>query len=94
MARQNLMRDENAHLWMEATIIEIVQTTKSSSQTQPWKDWKTAQDAINWAKEQLPHLSQTQLEEHWQKLTPINGKKALVWVEAIQKLQQTQLQQA
>lgn len=94
MARQNLMRDENAHLWMEATIIEIVQTTKSSSQTQPWKDWKTAQDAINWAKEQLPHLSQTQLEEHWQKLTPINGKKALVWVEVIQKLQQTQLQQA
>lgn len=94
MARQNLMRDENAHLWMEATIIEIVQTTKSSSQTQPWKDWKTAQDAINWAKEQLPHLSQTQLQEHWQKLTPINGKKALVWVEVIQKLQQTQLQQA
>ena len=94
MARQNLMRDENAHLWMEATIIEIVQTTKSSSQTQPWKDWKTAQDAINWAKEQLPYLSQTQLQEHWQKLTPINGKKALVWVEVIQKLQQTQIQQA
>lgn len=94
MARQNLMRDENAHLWMEATIIEIVQITKSSSQTQPWKDWKTAQDAINWAKEQLPHLSQTQLQEHWQKLAPINGKKALVWVEVIQKLQQTQLQQA
>ena len=93
MARQNLMRDEGAHLWLEATLIEIVPTT-SSPQTQPWKDWKTAQDAINWAKEQLPHLTQAQLQEDWQKLTPINGKKAAAWVEAIQKLQQTQLQQA
>jgi DNA polymerase-3 subunit gamma/tau len=94
MTRQNLMRDEGAHLWLEATLIEIVPTTKGSPQSQPWKDWKTAQDAINWAKEQLPHLTQTQLQEHWQKLTPINGKKAPAWVEAVQKLQQKQLQQA
>ncbi|MBD2597310.1 DNA polymerase III subunit gamma/tau [Nostoc spongiaeforme FACHB-130] len=94
MARQNLMRDEDAHLWLEATLIEIVPTNKGSHQSQPWKDWKTAQDAINWGKEQLPHLTQAQLQEHWQKLTPINGKKAPAWVEAVQKLQQKQLQQA
>lgn len=91
MARQNLMKDEAANLWLEATFIELAPTNTSY---QPWKDWKTAQDAINWAKEQLPHLSQTQLEEHWTKLTPINGKKAPAWVEAIQKLQQSQLKQA
>jgi DNA polymerase-3 subunit gamma/tau len=93
MARQNLMRDESAHLWLEATFIEIVPTTKSNYQ--PWKDWKTAQDAINWAKEQLPHLSQAQLQEHWQKLTPINGKKAPAWVQLVEKLQtDSQLQTA
>ncbi|WP_232224086.1 DNA polymerase III subunit gamma/tau [Mastigocladopsis repens] len=93
MARQNLMRDESAHLWLEATFIEIVPTTKSNYQ--PWKDWKTAQDAINWAKEQLPHVSQAQLQEHWQKLTPINGKKAPAWVQLVEKLQtDSQLQTA
>ncbi|MFN6559532.1 MAG: hypothetical protein RMY28_006960 [Nostoc sp. ChiSLP01] len=61
IARQNLMRDEDAHLWLEATLIEIVPTNKGSHQSQPWKDWKTAQDAINWGKEQLPHLTQAQL---------------------------------
>ncbi|QDL12710.1 DNA polymerase III subunit gamma/tau (plasmid) [Brasilonema octagenarum UFV-E1] len=86
MARQNLMRDEGAHLWLQATLIEIVSTT-SSPQAQPWKNWKTAQDAINWGKEQLPHLSQAQLQEHWQKLTPINGKKAPAWVQLVEKLQ-------
>jgi DNA polymerase III subunit gamma/tau len=91
MTHQNLMKDEAANLWLEATFIELAPTNTSY---QPWKDWKTAQDAINWAKEQLPHLSQTQLEEHWTKLTPINGKKAPAWVEAIQKLQQSQLKQA
>ncbi len=92
MARQNLMRDESAHLWLEASLIEMVPTTKGIPQ--PWKDWKTAQDAINWAHVQLPHLTQAQLQEHWLHLTPINGKKAPAWVEAVQKLQQTQLQQA
>jgi DNA polymerase III subunit gamma/tau len=85
MARQNLMRDEVAFLWLEASLIELVPAKIRNSQ--PWKDWKTVQDAINWAKEQLPHLSQTQLQEHWQKLTPINGKKAPAWVELVQKLQ-------
>jgi DNA polymerase III subunit gamma/tau len=89
MARQNLMRDEAAHLWLEATLIEIVPTKKNS--LQPWKDWKTPQDAINWAKEQLPQMTQAQLQEHWQELTPINGKRAPAWVEAVQKLQQRQL---
>ncbi|MFQ4144000.1 helix-turn-helix transcriptional regulator [Chlorogloeopsis sp. ULAP02] len=46
------------------------------------------------AVQELPHLTQAQLQEHWQKLTPINGKKAPAWVEAVQKLQQKQLQQA
>ena len=85
MSRQNLMRDPDAaRLWLEATLIEL---SNIKGIKQPWSSWKTVQDAMNWAKEQLPHLSQSELEQYWNDLTPIKGKKARAWVELVQKLQ-------
>ncbi len=93
MSRQQLMRDsEAAKLWLEATLIEL---SNIKGAKQPWTNWKTIQDAINWGKEQLPHLSQSELEMHWNNLTPIKGKKAPAWVQLVQKLQmKSQLQTA
>ncbi|MEC4814428.1 MAG: DNA polymerase III subunit gamma/tau [Scytonema sp. PMC 1069.18] len=85
MSRQNLMRDsEAAQLWLEATLIELSNLKKTK---QPWSRWRTIQDALNWGQEQLPHLSQSELEEHWNSLTPVQGKKAGAWVELVYKLQ-------
>ncbi|MBW4685648.1 MAG: DNA polymerase III subunit gamma/tau [Komarekiella atlantica HA4396-MV6] len=93
MSRQQLMRDsEAAKLWLEATLIEL---SNIKEEKQPWTNWKTIQDAINWGKEQLPHLSQSELERHWNNLTPIKGKKAPAWVQLVQELQmKSQLQTA
>lgn len=93
MSRQHLMRDsEAAKLWLEATIIEL---SNIKGIKQPWSSWKTIQDAINWGKEQLPHLSQSELEIYWRNLTPVNGKLAPAWVQLVQKLQmESQLQTA
>ncbi|GAB1538380.1 hypothetical protein NUACC21_10400 [Scytonema sp. NUACC21] len=85
MSRQNLMRDsEAAQLWLEATLIELSNLKKTK---QPWSRWRTIQDALNWGQEQLPHLSQSELEQHWNSLTPVQGKKAGAWVELVYKLQ-------
>jgi DNA polymerase III gamma/tau subunit len=77
MSRQNLMRDEAAALWLEATIIELTPVKPENSQ--PWKDWKSPKDAIAWGKSNLPHLSQSEVERHWNQLEPVNGKKAGAW---------------
>lgn len=82
MSRQNLMRDEAASLWLEATIIEL--TPVKVENPQPWKDWKSPQDAIAWGKSNLPHLSQSEVEQHWNQLVPVNGKKAGAWVDFVQ----------
>jgi DNA polymerase-3 subunit gamma/tau len=82
MARQNLMRDEAASLWLEATIIEL--TPVKVENPQPWKDWKTPQDAIAWGKSNLPNLSHSEVEQHWNQLMPVNGKKAGAWVDFVQ----------
>jgi DNA polymerase-3 subunit gamma/tau len=83
MSRQNLMRDEAASLWLEATIIEL--TPVKVENPQPWKDWKSPQDAIAWGKSNLPNLSQSEVEQHWNQLAAVNGKKAAAWVEFVQK---------
>jgi DNA polymerase III subunit gamma/tau len=81
MSRQNLMRDEAASLWLEATIIELTPVKVETSH--PWKNWKTPQDAIAWGKSNLPHLSQSEIEQYWNQLVPVNGKKAGAWVDFV-----------
>jgi DNA polymerase III subunit gamma/tau len=95
MSRQSIMRDEAAHLWLSATLIELAAAPPQPKETvQPWKNWETHRDAIRWAAEQLPHLTQSEIYDLWEKVTPINGKKAPAWVKAINSLQTYQPQQA
>ena len=93
MSRQNIMRDEAAHLWLETTFIELSSSPKENN-PKPWSNWKTVQDALNWAKEQLPYLTQSEISDLWEKVTPINGKRAPAWVKAINSLQKLELKKA
>ncbi|MBW4512866.1 MAG: DNA polymerase III subunit gamma/tau [Scytonematopsis contorta HA4267-MV1] len=85
MSRQNMMRDEAAHLWLSATLIELVPPAPVEN-TQPWQNWKNQSCAQIWAAEQLPHLTQNEISDLWEKVAPINGKKAPAWVKAINSL--------
>jgi len=51
-----------------------------------WRSWKTPMDAIEWAHEQLPHLSEKELWQEFNNLSATNGKKALAWVERVNSL--------
>ena len=53
---------------------------------QPWSKWKTPDDALAWGQQQLPHLTEETLQKHWNTLKPVNGKKAVAWVEKINNL--------
>lgn len=55
-------------------------------QSQPWKTWKSEQDAITWAKSQLQHMTDEQLQREFNSLNPANGKKAPAWVERVNAL--------
>ncbi len=63
-----------------------VQIATASSDNPPWTNWKTHADAIGWAQQYLPDMSMESLQKQWDSLTPVNGKKAPVWVEMVQKL--------
>ncbi|MDZ4872105.1 MAG: hypothetical protein CLLPBCKN_001493 [Chroococcidiopsis cubana SAG 39.79] len=51
-----------------------------------WRSWKTPMDAIEWAHEQLPHLSETELWQEFNNLSAVNGKKIPAWVEKVNSL--------
>jgi hypothetical protein len=67
---------------------------------QPWKNkarfeweashskaavWSSSDDAINWAKKQLPDIQRDRLKAEFESLESNNGKKALAWVEYIER---------
>jgi hypothetical protein len=52
---------------------------------EPWANWKTEDDAIAWAAEQLPDVPREKLIAEFEALEPTNGKKAVAWVEQIRK---------
>jgi hypothetical protein len=53
---------------------------------EPWANWKSEDDAITWATQQLPFVSREELEASFAKLTPTNGKKAPAWVAKVQQM--------
>ncbi len=79
-------------LWLEIAILGLLPNAKptvpniASSVTvnPPWSNWKTPADAVSWAHQKLPHLSLEALQEKWNTLMPVNGKKAPVWVQMVQ----------
>ncbi|WP_198126303.1 ATP-binding protein [Amazonocrinis nigriterrae] len=52
----------------------------------PWKLWKSQEDAITWASEQLPDWDIDAIQEEFNELSPNNGKKAIAWVERVNAL--------
>jgi hypothetical protein len=54
--------------------------------TPPWKMWKSEQDAIAWAIEQLPDWDIEEVHAEFDELKTGNGKKAPAWVERVMQL--------
>jgi hypothetical protein len=52
---------------------------------QPWKNWSSSDDALNWAEKQLPDIQRDRLKTEFESLESNNGKKALAWVEYIKR---------
>lgn len=85
-------------LWLEISVLGLLASDQLPASTtsitaiatpdsQPWSNWKTPLDAISWAQQQLPHLSSEALQQQWNTLEPVNGKKAPIWVKTIQDIQ-------
>lgn len=55
---------------------------------QPWKTWKSEEDAIAWATTQLPDIKPELLRQEFDKLSPSNGKKAPAWVQRVMELKE------
>lgn len=57
-------------------------------ETPPWKLWKSPEDAINWASEQLSDWDIDAIQEEFNELSPSNGKKAPAWVDRVMHLKE------
>jgi hypothetical protein len=66
--------------------VQVVEPVKMLEPASEWHKWKSPQDAIAWAKKKLPHATDDQLWQEFNKLTPINGKKAPAWYALIQSV--------
>lgn len=51
-----------------------------------WKQWNNVSDAISWGQSQLPNMSVEQLQQEFDALTAIEGKKAPAWVARVHQL--------
>ncbi|MEI2579902.1 DNA polymerase III subunit gamma/tau [Scytonema sp. PRP1] len=85
-------------LWLEVTVLGLLPDAKlalpttfptPTAETPPWVNWKTPSDAIAWAQQHLPDMSMESLQQKWDSLIPVNGKKAPAWVEIVQQLMAT-----
>lgn len=72
---------------------EIADTLKAwigqpQQQQHPWKTWKSQDDAIIWASEQLPDWDLEEIRAEFNELKTSNGKKAPAWVERVMQLKE------
>jgi len=51
-----------------------------------WTDWKSPDDAIVWASEQLTTWDLEEIRKEFEELPATNGKKAPAWIERVAKL--------
>jgi hypothetical protein len=66
----------------DGTVIELpVQVTKTSNEV--WRTWKSPTDALNWATKILPDLTPKELQELFDSVPAVNGKKAAAFVEKV-----------
>ena len=52
----------------------------------PWHNWKSEDDAIDWAEKQLPGIPREKLAAEFANLETTNGKKAPAWVEKVHQM--------
>lgn len=75
---------------IDVEVVETRQLPPAKPQLPPveiWKTWTGIQDAIAWAKSELPEMSEEELGTLFDSVQPdANGKKAPVWVKTIQQL--------
>ncbi len=53
---------------------------------EPWRQWRSPEDAILWAESQLPHMSMDEIQAEFDALKAIEGKKAPAWVRRVNEL--------
>lgn len=62
---------------------------------QPWRNWNSSDDALDWAAKKLPDVSRdcaprtakgNRLEAEFNSLDSSNGKKALAWITRVEQL--------
>lgn len=76
-------------LWLEITVLGLLQTAKvpntitNAVDTTIYNTWKKPSDAITWASEQLPHISDAEIRRIMDSIIPVNGKKAPGFAKAI-----------
>ncbi len=51
-----------------------------------WKQWNNPQDALEWAQKLLPQMSMSELQQEFDTLPAIEGKKAPAWVAKVHQL--------
>lgn len=56
--------------------------------SQPWRAWKNPTDALEWARECLPHISVEQIKAQFETLDAPAGRKAPAWVARVNQLKQ------
>lgn len=82
-------------LWLEIAVLGLLPLVSkdapvaSKEDALPvWTKWTRPAEAICWAREQLPHISKEKLQQHMDAIKPINGKKAIAWVEFVERQKQ------
>jgi hypothetical protein len=63
---------------------EVVEPQRLLPPVEAWKSWKSPEDAIAYAREKLPFVSEDRLWQEFDNLEPINGKKAPAWFSLIE----------
>lgn len=54
--------------------------------TQVWKQWENVQDALVWGQSKLPKMTLEQLQQEFDTLAAVDGKKAPAWVARVNEL--------
>lgn len=53
---------------------------------EPWRKWRTPDDAILWAGEQLPHMTLDEIQSEFNAMPSVAGKKAPSWIAKVDQL--------
>jgi hypothetical protein len=77
----------------DGNVIEISPSSPTpaqlpSIQQDVWRQWRSPSDAIEWARDRLPHMSLDEIQAHFDALETTNGKKAPAWIAKVNELKQ------